>query len=156
MNDSNELAKLHCLHSLFGPAIGNDPFLTRQIKSAVEFFLTGSLSSRSSIQNFSQTVPKLLRSPLLNATSSAFCFLDLGKQPYDPLWVRKQLLDRLRELAGYRHAVLLVAGLKSSLCPRGRYWTRRIAHRYVDAIHYIDELAASSSARKTKLHIVHV
>ncbi len=156
MNNSNELAKLHCLHSLFGPTVGNDLFLTCQIKSAIEYYLTGSHLSRSSIQKFSQTVPALLKSPVLNANSSAFCFLDLSEQDYDPLWVRKWVLDSFKELAGYRHAVLLVTGLRSCLCPNRKYWTQRIAFRYTNAIRYIDELAASSTTRKTKLQIVHV
>lgn len=156
MNNSKELAKLHCLHSLFGPTVGNDPFLTCQIKSAIEYYLTGSPLSRSSIQNFSKTVPELLKSPILNATSSAFCFLDLSDQHFDPLWVRKLVLDSFKEIAGYRYAVLLVTGLRSCLCPKRKYWTQRIAFRYANAIRYIDELAASSTTRKTKLHIVHV
>ena len=40
-----------------------------------------------------------------------------------PLWIRQAIVAEMKQLAGRRRALLLVSGVRESICPAGGYWT---------------------------------
>ncbi len=156
MKNPNELAKVHCLHSLFGRVTGQDPYLANQIKTAIEYSLTGSADRSAPLDNFTQAALKLFASQCPLPPSWGFAHLDLSRNSFDPLWVRLEFIKSLKHLAGYNENLLVVSGLRVSLCPAGKYWTRRIQKSYQDALIYIDELAAKWSTPNTALTVLYL
>lgn len=156
MANPEELAKLHCLQSLFGPATGNDPYLAQQIKHAIEFSLTGSSEVAAPLEKFAQAALRLLQEQEPLTSSCGLYCINFNNLSYDPLWIRGELIGALKHLAGYETKLLLITGLRNALCPSGKYWTRRVRERYEDAMNYIDQLALNWSTPNSTLNIVYV
>ena len=156
MKSHSELAKVHCMHSLFGILTGRDPYLTSQIKTAIEFSLTGSADRTAPLDSFTKAALDLFKKQSPLPPSWGFAHLDLSLKPFDPLWVRAAFVKSLKNLAGYEDALLVVSGLRISLCPEGKYWTRRVQNRYENALSYIDDLAAKWSTPNTTLTVLYL
>ncbi len=154
MKTHNELAKAHCLHSLFGRLTGRDPYLTGQIKYAIEFSLTGSNDRKAPLNTFTEAARELFKKQHPLPPSWGFAHLDLSQNPFDPLWVREEFIKSLKCLAGFNENLLVITGLRGTLCPPGKYWTRRMQERYGDALAYIDDLAARWSTPNTALTVL--
>ena len=156
MNNLDELAKIHCLHSLLGPKTHYDQQFTEQIKSAINFFLTGSLNCSAPIDNFIRAAIRILQPHEKIPLSRGFFHLDLSRKTFEPLWIQEELIRALKQLVGYEKALLIISGLRPALCPSGKYWTRRIRKQYVEALSYIDQLAANKINPSTILNLVYL
>lgn len=156
MSNASELAKLRCLQTLFGCATGGDPYLTQQIKKAIDFSLTGSVDQSAPLQHFTAAALRLGHEYRTLSPSCRICHLDFLEKEYDPLWVHQELTRIFRDLAGYDAALLIVTGLRHAICPPGRYWTKKYRDQFRAAIEYIDTTAARRSARNTTANIIYV
>ena len=45
------------------------------------------------------------------------------REDCDPLWVRQEIVEKMKALSGRPAGLLLVTGLREALCPLGSYWT---------------------------------
>ncbi len=152
----SELAKAHCVHSLFGRLTGRDPYLAGQIKTAIELSLTGSTDRTAPLESFTEAALDLFRKQSPLAASWGFAHLDLSQKPFDPLWVQAEFIKSLKNLAGYEETLLVVSGLRISFCPEGKYWTRRVQDRYENALSYIDDLAAKWTTPNTAFTVLYI
>ena len=155
MNNVNEVAKLHCLQTLLGEATGHDPYLTKQIKNAIDFSLTGSVEKSASLKRFTEAAVRLVREYRTMPVSCGICHLDVRKREFDPLWIHEELQRIFKTLSGYKSALLIVSGLKQSIQRPGKYWTRKCRAKHAEAMDYIDETAAQRSARNTRVNIMY-
>ncbi len=156
MKTPNELAKAHCLHSLFGRLTGRDPYLTGQIKKAIELSLTGSADRKAPLNTFTEAALELFQKQHPLPPSWGFAHMDLSQKPFDPLWVRAEFIKSLKRLAGFNENLLVVSGLRESLCPPGKYWTQRMQKRYEESLEYIDDLGAMWSTPNTALSVLYL
>ena len=138
-NDPELLAKLQCINALFADTTGRDPYLAESLCEAIEFAIAGGSGRPSTLVEFSEKAIELRRQRQGTPPSFQLRHLNLRECSYDPLFVRKQLLDGLKQLAGYQRALLVVSGLAEAVkraAPRARHLAQRHeeARRYIDAV----------------------
>ena len=75
-------------------------------------------------------------------------------EDFSPLWIRHAIVSRMKKLAGRRQALLLVTGLRESICPPRCYWTKRREEQYHRVRAWIDELSCAWATRGSKLQVV--
>ncbi len=150
----DKLTKLHYLQQLFSPITGNDPYMVDQLKKAIEFSVTGSIDESADMKNFADAAMELFEKYRTPDQSFKYFHLDLNNRLFDPLWFQNDLHKALKILSGYNAAFLCITGLRKSLSPKGKYWTRRTEKRYEKTLDFIDEFAAKWSTKNTKLTII--
>jgi hypothetical protein len=75
-------------------------------------------------------------------------------EDFSPLWIRQAIVAEMKKLAGRREALLLVTGLRESVCPAGKYWTQARQSQYERVRGWIDELVCAWATRGSKLQVV--
>ena len=153
---STDLAKIHTLRSLLGEQAGKESELAEQIKRAIDFSLTGSVTGSAPMANFAEAAERLLAKHPAVPRGSRFHHIGFEIRPFDPLWVQDDISRGLKRLAGCPNAVLLVTGLRDSIVPDGKYFTEARQKQYREAVDYIDKLAAKYTTPNMRLNIVYV
>ncbi len=122
-----ELAKWQCLQSLFAP--WGDPDMTRHLKSAIEFALTGDEHGLAPVSVFTEAAMRLARDKM-GERSFGLEHWPVVTSDLDPLWFHHRLVKILKKLSGLRESLLLITGLRQALCPDGHNWTQALQKRY--------------------------
>ena len=150
-------AKNACVDALFAPETGSDPFLNDSMRSAIEFAITGD-GSPSSLESFMRKAMELSHSRRLGQSNFSMVHVNLRSRSYEPLWVRQELLDGLKNMAGHRRSLLVVSGLEEAVCralpKRGR--RKRAPVAMAEARRYIDSLGARFSAGGSRMNIMYL
>lgn len=150
-----ELAKWHCIQNLFGEATGDDPFLAKSIKEAIDACLEEEAGLDPTLDNFTEAALRLAAENHVVAASYGLYHLDLRGREFDPLFVRTELLGGLKRIAGYSSALVFITGLKDAVKGRGQRFTAKRQADYEEAKHYIDSLAAEWTTENTALSILY-
>ncbi len=162
--DRDPYENLAALNALVSIATGTDHEKTDQIQAAIEFCRnraesTGSHAgqkTRETAKAYSDTVDRLIKLHVRDPERFGFGHWNLERHGYDPLFIRAHLIKELKRIAGYPEALLLITGLRQALCPPGKYWTRKRAQRYREAISYIENLALQYKTPATRLSLLFV
>lgn len=75
-------------------------------------------------------------------------------EDFSPLWIRQAIVTEMKKLAGRREGLLLVTGLRESVCPKGRYWTKRCDVQYLRVRDWIDDLVCAWATKGARLQVV--
>ena len=75
-------------------------------------------------------------------------------EDFSPLWIRQAIVAEMKKLAGRRAALLLVTGLRESVCPEGKRWTKVSEAQYQRVRGWIDVLACAWATRGSQLQVV--
>lgn len=163
--DRDELRRLHFINALFSHVTGDNLFLAQQIAKGIAFSL-GELeastrgdpdSVRRYDEAFTAAAARLLeRFCTDGAERRGFFHWDAGRTLHSatPLFAREELMAGLRQLAPCRESTLLVTNLRPAFVPAGRRATPRRKREYAEALAFIQELAASRTARHAQLQIL--
>lgn len=154
-DESEELAKWHCVLNLFADATGEDRFLAKNIKDAIDASLNEADGLEASLANFAEAAFRLVGQHSGVESSYGLFHLDLRERDFDPLFVQSELLRGLKRIAGFDAALIFVTGLRSSIQGQGRYFTRRHRESCDRAKAYIDSLAAEWTTSNTALTILY-
>ncbi|MEO0795523.1 MAG: hypothetical protein AAFX93_10185 [Verrucomicrobiota bacterium] len=154
---STRLAKptidLSALNRLLHLATESDPDLALHIESAVTF---AQRTGNPDFNELNSAVEQLLKLHLQGKRSTGFAHCDLSGADDDPLFLRPAVMTALRTVAGCAEAIILITGLRRSVCPPGRYFTSKRQLTYNHTQDFIEQLAAKYSSRKTRLRLVYV
>lgn len=154
-DDLEELAKWHCILNLFAEATGNDPFLVKNIKEAIDASLNAEEGLDSSIDHFAEAALRLAGDYSVIAASYGLYHLDLRERGFDPLFARTELLAGLKRIAGYQKSLVIVTGLRQAIAAPGHRLTARRRAAYEEAKAYIDSVAAEWTTANTSLTILY-
>ncbi|WP_309386305.1 hypothetical protein [Cerasicoccus frondis] len=144
---------LQALNQLLHLATESDAELATQIQSAVEF---AQRNNDSDLTELNKVVEKLLSLHLQGSRHTGVAHCDLTGADDDPLFLRPAIMQALRKVGGCREAIILITGLRRSVCPPGRYFTSKRQQTYNHSQDYIEQLAAKYSSSKTRLRLVFV
>ena len=154
---SEDLARLHCLQSLFPDWTGGDLFLLHQIKESIEDSIRQQPGTKDSFELFSALAACLRdQAPNPAPATHAFVRLDFTDRTWDPLFARQDIIHQLKQHAGTDHVFLLVRGLRKALFPAARYQTRARAEAYLEATRFIDQLALRWSTPSSRIHLLYL
>lgn len=151
-----DLAKIECLHHLFAEATGNDPFLLRSLKEAIEATAAERGAGSLDISDFVDAALRLREEPPYGESACGILHIDLRARGFDPLFVQGELVAGLKRIAGHERALVIVTGLRRWVLQGRRNLTARQRKRYDDAIAYIDDLAARWNTPSTELNLIYL
>lgn len=155
-DSAEEIAKLHLLHALFSPDSAGTTSFAKHIKSAIDYHLTGSMTEPAPLMIFAQTALQLFTEQQKLPPSYGLQHIDLRRRGYEPLYLRGEIITALKALAGYRHALLLITGLRHAVAPEAKYWTQRLRREHQEAVAFIDELALQYATPSTRLTLLYL
>jgi hypothetical protein len=151
--------QLRALNELLARTAASDPERAEHARRALDFFSdeqarTTEASASPSIGHCARELARLhLGDPPESPIAFSHWHIPEG-QACDPLWLRSEIVSRMRELAGRRAALLLVTGLREALSPAGTYWTRARQLQYQRVCDSIDNLACAWASRGSNLQVV--
>lgn len=154
-DDSEELAKWHCVLNLFADATGEDRFLAKNIKDAIDAALDEEDGLDASLANFAEAAFRLVANHNGIQTSYGLFHLDLRGRNFDPLFVRSELLVGLKRIAGYDSALIFITGLRGAIQGNSQRFNRKQRENCDRAKAYIDSLAAEWTTGNTALTILY-
>ena len=153
---SEDMARLHCLQALFPEWAGEDMFLLKQLKEAIELSLNNEPET-SSFERFSEIAGDLReQTPGKLPASHAFITVDFFGRTWDPLFAREEIVSKLKKVAGTEDIFLLVRGLRKALFPKARYRTKAREQAHLEATRFIDDLAHRWSTRSSTVHLLYI
>lgn len=155
--DSNErFVRIQYLKSLFGDWTNEDPFLLEQIRTAIEASLRDSPNHDESLEAFTHAAHQLRQEQSPESPNTDCIHLDLRSKSFDPLFIRDELVKKLKILAGKRHIFVLVRGLKSSIRPNARKFSKHDKSQLNEASILIDSIAQRWSTPSSTIHLIYL
>ena len=151
--------QLRALNELLARTAASIPSAREHARRALDFFSDEQASSTKgkTVPSVGHCARELARLHLGDPPEGPIAFshwhIPEG-QACDPLWLRSEIVARMRELAGRRAALLLVTGLREAISPEGTYWTRARQSEYQRVCDAIDNLACFWASRGSNLQVV--
>ena len=158
VKDPELIAKNECIGALFSGVTGSDPYLNDNMRSAIECWIAEEGGDPKSLEIFVQKAVELALSKGVNLDNFNMFQVNLRERPYEPLFIRKELIDGLKPMTGAPQSLLVISGLKEAvtraLPKRKRKSTAESA--MAEAEHYIDALGARFTANGCRLKILYL
>ncbi len=145
--------KYHRLNTLLTAAAGTDPSTAADIRSAIEYSRRCGGDPQLSFGSH-DPVAKIAHIHLHGRPDWAHVHLNLSQHGCDPLFIRSQLVEALRSIAGARNAILIVTGVATSICPPGQRWSPKRKAAYRSTIRLIEAIVARLSSPRSRIRIV--
>ncbi|MGB0408367.1 MAG: hypothetical protein ACPG3X_00545 [Opitutales bacterium] len=146
---------LRVLNELLGRV--SDPERSAHARHALEYFYREhpEEASRVKLGEYVQKLARLHFGEHGSSSGVAFVHWHVPQvEDFSPLWIRQAIVVEMKKLAGRREALLLVTGLRESVCPTGKYWTKARQAQYERVRGWIDELVCAWATRGSKLQVV--
>lgn len=164
MSERPDLPALHLLDTVFADLTGHDLYFAQQLLAGIQAALAAAPVSGAGIggRNLLEAIAVLrtrLGAPAAGTAPprAGFAHWDAtadGAFEPDSLWSRAALLSRLKGLARYPEATLLVSNLRAACCPPHARWTRRRQARYREALAFLGELARQRTRASARLTVL--
>jgi hypothetical protein len=156
MAKADPVEQLRTLNELLVQTGAADPERAEHARRALDFF---SMEQRNSLSGVSlrECADKLAHLHLGEAGESDLAFTHWHVptlEDFSPLWIRQAIVTEMKKLAGRRAALLLVTGLRESICPEGCRWTKTREAQYQRVRGWIDALACAWATRGSQLQVV--
>ncbi len=156
MAKSDPVAQLKALNEMLVRLGEVDSDQAEHARHAIDFF-SQEQSEQLSPDALSECAQKLASLHLGDGSASRVAFAhwhvpDLDE--FSPLWIRQAIVTEMKKLTGRRSALLLVTGLRDTVCPRNAYWTKARERHYIRVREWIDELACAWASRGSQLQVV--
>ena len=156
MAKSDPVDQLRTLNEILGRTFASDVERAENARRALEFF------SREDADQVTQLclrdcARKMARLHFGDDESSQLAFAHWhvpSLEDFSPLWIRQAIVTEMKKLAGRRQSLLLVTGLRETICPRGKNWTNKRQAQYERVRDWIDSLACAWATRGAQLQVV--
>jgi hypothetical protein len=151
--------QLRALNELLAHTAASDPERAEHARRALDFFSDEQARATEGqiTPSVGQCARELARLHLGDQPEARIAFshwhIPEG-QACEPLWLRSEIVTRMRELAGRRAVLLLVTGLREALSPPATYWTSARQLEYQRVCDSIDQLACAWASRGSNLQVV--
>ncbi|MFP6902001.1 MAG: hypothetical protein VCA36_13720 [Opitutales bacterium] len=145
MSKTDDFARLNYLNSMLSLLSGGSTAKTEQISAVLRFLRSENdcdLLPADYDANVIQIVE--LHDPSKRRFST-IAHWDVRDQCVEPLWLRANLVAKLKSIEGHPSALLIVTGLRQRLCPAPKRWTKRRAASYRDVVAYVEKTALEKS-----------
>lgn len=156
MVKSDPVDQLRTLNEVLARASVSDPERAENARRALEFF-----SREEADQDVKlclrDCADKLAKLHLGDESTSELAFAHWhvpALEDFSPLWIRQAIVTEMKKLAGRRQSILLVTGLRETICPEGSYWTNKRQAQYDRVRTWVDDLACAWVTRGAQLQVV--
>lgn len=155
MAKSDPVEQLSTLNELLARAGVSSPECAEHARKAIAFYREQSLGGHEAIP-LKEAANRLVQLHFEDAEEAA-AFAHWHMPPmeaFDPLWIRQELIAEMKTLAGRNRALFLVTGLRESVCPKGKYWTRKRQQDYSQMLEWLQTMLCAWASRGTQLQLV--
>ena len=130
----------------------------------------GAIHAQQILDYFSEEAPDEMQRLSIESCASKLAQMHLGPEDIrevafahwhvpemvgaSPLWIRQAIVTEMKQLAGRRRGLLLVSGVRESICPEGGYWTKAREAQYRRVRDWIDELVCAWASRGSQLQVI--
>lgn len=155
MAKADAVEQLRTLNELLVQTGASDPEHAEHARRALDFFTLE--QGRGAPIAFHACAEKLARLHLGEDGESNLAYAHWHVptlEDFSPLWIRQAIVTEMKKLAGRRAALLLVTGLRESVCPEGKRWTAAREAQYQRVRGWIDALACAWATRGSQLQVV--
>lgn len=156
MVKSDPVDQLRTLNEVLARASASDPERAENARRALEFF-SREEADRDIKLCLRDCADKLAELHLGDETTSELAFAHWhvpALEDFSPLWIRQAIVTEMKKLAGRRQSILLVTGLRETICPEGSYWTGKRQVQYDRVRTWVDDLACAWVTRGAQLQVV--
>lgn len=156
MKKSNTIDQLRTLNELFVHTGASTPERAEHIRRVLDF-CSKEQGSETARFSFVEGANRLARLHFGSDQERKWSFVHwdvTADEQFSPLWIRRSLIARMKQIAGSRTAFLLITGLREAICPTGNYWTKKRQENYDRMCDYINELVCAWSASGLRLQLV--
>ncbi len=156
MAKSDPVDQLRTLNEILARTVASDVEKAENARRALEFF-----SREDADQNVKlclrDCADKLAHLHIGDESTSELAFAHWhvpALEDFSPLWIRQAIVTEMKKLAGRRQSLLLVTGLRETICPEGKKWTKKRQFQYERVRDWIDALACAWATRGSQLQVV--
>lgn len=148
--------QLRTLNEVLARTNASDPERAEHARRALEFYsieLAGTASSLS----IRDCADKLVRLHLGADEHPDLAFAHWHVptlEDFSPLWIRQAVVSEMKKLAGRHQSLLLVTGLRESVCPSGCYWTQKRQLQFDLVRSWVEDLACAWVTRGSQLQLL--
>ena len=156
MKKNNTIDQLRTLNELFVHTGASTPDRAEHIRRVLDF-CSKEQSSEATRLSFVEGANRLARLHFGSEQERKWSFVHwdvTADEQFSPLWIRRSLITRMKQIAGSRTAFLLITGLREAVCPTGNYWTKKRQENYDRVCDYINELVCAWSTSSSRLQLV--
>lgn len=155
MKKNNTIDQLRTLNELFVHTGASTPERAEHIRRVLDFCIKEE-SLETARLSFVEGANHLARLHFGSEQERKWSFVHwdvTADEPFSPLWIRRSLIARMKQIAGSRTAFLLITGLREAICPAGNYWTKKRQENYDRVCDYINELVCAWSSSGSRLQL---
>lgn len=156
MRKKNTIDQLRTLNELFAHTGASAPERAEHIRRVLDF-CSEEQGEHATELSFVEGARRLARLHFGSRQERKLSFAHWNvptDEQFSPLWIRKSLIARMKQLAGFRAAFLLITGLREAVCPQGNYWTKKRQESYDYMCNYINEMVCAWSTPSSRLQVV--
>ena len=164
LTSPDDLRRLHLINSLFAHVTGHDLYLAEQIKEAITFSFTELQTQNQSHPEFAARFDAAFNAAAAELLAKLFAHLprhgffhwdaSLTLASATPLFTRAEIIQGLKHLAPYGESTLLVTNLRPAIIPPRRRATLQRQRDYLEAVAFIQSLAAARTTRSANLQLL--
>ena len=155
MREANTINQLRTLNELFAYTRESAPENAEHIRHVLDF-LSEAHDAENFDLSFSEGAARIAQLHFGSRQEQKLLFQhwDISTdEQFSPLWIRQSLIAKLKHLAGFQSAFLLITGLREVICPEGNYWTTKRQEYYNRVYNYINELVCSWSTANSSIQV---
>lgn len=156
MPKSDPIKQLSILNELFACAGISTPDVAEHVRRVLDF----SKKEKDGDENrlsLQERVNRLVHLHVDSGESSKAGFAHLHVptvEHFGALWIRQSIVARMKQLAGFNTAFLLVTGLREAVCMGGVYWTKKRQIQYDQIRTWIDDLSCAWASNNSQLQVI--
>ena len=156
MAKSDPIDQLRTLNEILARTAASDIERAENARRALEFYSREDRNQTAQLC-LQDCANKLAQLHLGEAGTSELAFAHWhvpALEDFSPLWIRQAIVTEMKKLAGRRQSLLLVTGLRETICPSGKNWTNKRQAQYERVRGWIDTLACAWATRGAQLQVV--
>jgi hypothetical protein len=145
MKGSEDLIRNLRIQDLFAHLTGDDPYLARQIRDAVDASLAKRVEPTEA--DYQAALDRLAADFGPSPEAGRFTWIDARREPdlAGLLWLRASVINCLKRLARHPEGTLLIANLTDLFRPPGKRWTPSRREAYTDTVAWLRDLVRARS-----------
>ena len=156
MAKNDVVEQLRTLNEVLARTNASDPERAEHARRALEFYQLEDAHT-DSLVSIRDCADRLVRLHLGNEEHSELAFAHWHVptlEDFSPLWIRQAVVGEMKKIVGRHQSLLLVTGLRESVCPEGSYWTHKRQLQFDLVRSWVEDLACAWVSRGSQLQLL--
>lgn len=156
MTKNDVVEQLRTLNEVLARTNASDPERAEHARRALEFYRLEHAHT-DSLVSIRDCADRLVRLHFGSEEHSELAFAHWHVptlEVFSPLWIRQAVVGEMKKIVGRHQSLLLVTGLRESVCPAGSYWTHKRQLQFDLVRSWVEDLACAWVSRGSQLQLL--